>query len=363
MKYTIIIILFLLTIQSAASQSLEDKIGQMLIIGFRGTEVTSQSPIYDDINDRNIGGVVLYETDKTTNKNERNIESKSQLEQLTSQLQEVSPTSLIIAVDQEGGKIQQLKPSHGFKAYPSHLELAKTGNTEQTKTVASEIGEELQETGINLNFGPVADVMVSKNSMIISRLFRSFSDDPQIVYEHAKAYINGLHQEDVISVVKHFPGFGSETGKKTNGMYDISNSWSEEELNPYKKLFTDSDVTVDGVMVAHVFNQNLDSNYPASLSEKVITGLLRNELGYDGVIIGESPQAKFIIEEYGLESAIRQQVKAGVDMLQFANNIIYDEDIAAKTIAIIKDMVKNGDISEDQINASYERIQKMKSKL
>jgi beta-N-acetylhexosaminidase len=107
----------------------------------------------------------------------------------------------------------------------------------------------------------------------------------------------------------------------------------------------------------------LDSRYPASLSGEVITGMLRNELGYDGVIIGESPQAVFISEEYGLENAIRAQVEAGIDMLQFANNIVYDEDIAAKTIAIIKEMVENGDITEDQINASYERIQTMKSKL
>ena len=363
MKYISVIILLLVSIQSAMGQSLEDKIGQMLIIGFRGTEVTSNSPIYYDVRDRNIGGVVLYETDNTTNNNERNIESKSQLTQLTDQLQDISSSQLIIAVDQEGGKIQRLKPSHGFSAYPSHLELAKQGTPEETKKVASDIGQELQEVGINLNFGPVTDVMVNRNSMIISRMYRSFSDDPQVVYEHAKAYINGLHHEDVISVVKHFPGFGSETGKKTNGMYDISTSWTEKELIPYKKLFADNDVTVDAVMVSHVFNTNLDSRYPASLSGEVITGMLRNELGYDGVIIGESPQAVFISEEYGLENAIRAQVEAGIDMLQFANNIVYDEDIAAKTIAIIKEMVENGDITEDQINASYERIQTMKSKL
>lgn len=363
MKYLCVALWGLLTIQSALGQSLDDKIGQMLIIGFRGTEVTSQNPIYNDIKDLNIGGVVLYETDNTTNSNDRNIESKTQLGRLTSQLQQISSSPLIIAVDQEGGKIQRLKPSHGFESYPSHLELAKTGSPENTEEVAGRIGEELKESGINLNFGPVTDVMVNKNSMIISRMYRSFSNDPDMVYEHAKAYINGLHEQGVISVVKHFPGFGSETGKKYNGMYDISSTWSEKELEPYKQLFADNDVTVDAVMVSHVYNQNLDTSYPASLSEKVITDLLREELGYNGVIIGESPQAVFISEEYGLENAIRQQVKAGVDMLQFANNIVYDEDIAAKTIDIIKDMVESGEITEAQINASYERIQQMKSKL
>lgn len=363
MRIPLLLIMLIFSTYSLSAQTLEDKIGQMLIVGFRGTEVNSTDIIARDIQNRNLGSVVLYETDNSTNDSERNIKSKEQLTSLITKLQSLSDQTLIVAIDQEGGQVQRLKPNHGFEKYPSHLELGNEDDPEKTKRVAYNIGQEIKSVGINLNFAPVTDVMVNRQSRIISRLYRSFSDNPEEVYEHAKAYIQGLHESGVISVIKHFPGFGSERSKKTRGMYDLTETWSENELIPYKRLFADEEVTVDAVMVSHIFNTNHDQNFPASLSSNVITDLLRDELGFTGVIIGESPQATFIIDEYGLENAIRQQVKAGVDMLQFANNIIYDPQITQKTVTIIKRMVEDGEISEEQINASYERIMAMKQQL
>lgn len=364
MSKLIIAITILVTVQSLSvnAQTLEEKVAQMLIIGFRGTSVQAYNPIYHDITRRNIGGVVLYENDNTT-RNERNINSKEQLKTLTSSLQALSKRPLIIAIDQEGGRIQRLKAGQGFGTYPSHLELGKKNDAELTKKTAAEIGYELKEYGINWNFAPVTDVMINRSSMIISRMYRSFSDDPDDVYVMAKSYIQGLQSAGIISTIKHFPGFGSETGAKHNGIIDITKSWSETELEPYKKLFADKSVNVDAVMVSHVYNANLDPDYPASLSKAVITDLLRDELGFNGVILGESPQAIFIIDTYGLEQAIKQQVLAGVDMLQFANNLIYDENVAAKTIYIITEMVRTGEISEERIDASYQRILKLKKRI
>jgi beta-N-acetylhexosaminidase len=184
-----------------------------------------------------------------------------------------------------------------------------------------------------------------------------------VVYEHAKAYIAGLHEAGVISSLKHFPGFGSETGKKHNGFFDISSSWSERELEPYKKLISDSSIEVDAIMVSHVFLNKYDSEYPASLSKEIIQSVLRTKLNYQGVIIGESPQTKYVIENYGLEEGIRLQILAGVDIIQFANNLIYDEEIVPKTINIITKMINNKEISEKRIQDSYERIMKLKAKL
>lgn len=345
------------------SQTLEEKIGQMILVGFRGTEVTDGSLIKHDIQRYKIGGVVLYETDNSSSTKVRNIVSKEQVLKLTTQLQDLSSTPLFIAIDQEGGKVQRLDHKYGFNNHKSHLELGKKNNLIETQKTGKAIGDELKRVGINLNFAPSVDLIVNNQSLIVAKLYRSFSDDPQVVYEHAKAYMAGLHDAGVFSSLKHFPGFGSETGKKHNGFFDISNSWSENELLPYEKLIADSEVKVDAIMVSHVFLNKFDSEYPASLSKKTIQSILRDKLGFDGLIIGESPQTKFVIENYGLEEGIRLQVLAGVDMLQFANNLIYDEDIVPKTIEIISKMVSNNEISKERIHDSYKRIMKLKATL
>lgn len=353
----------LLATQLVQAQSLDEKIGQMLLVGFRGADVSKNPIIARDIQKNHLGGVVLYEKDNSTASPVRNIESKEQVLKLTTELQKLAKAPLFIAVDQEGGKVQRLDGKYGFKNHKSHLELGKKDNLDDTKATGKAIGSELKNVGINFNFAPSVDLVVNKQSLIVAKLFRSFSDNPETVYRHAKAYIQGLHESGVISSLKHFPGFGSETGKKHEGFFDISNSWSESELEPYKKLIEDKDVDVDAIMVSHVFLNKYDTKYPASLSKTVITDVLRTKLGYDGVIIGESPQTKYVIENYGLEEGIRLQVLAGVDILQFANNLIYDEDIVPKTVQIIKKMVSSGEISEARIDKSYKRIMKLKAKL
>lgn len=365
MKSTLLIIIIGITFLFSPSyaQTLEEKIGQMILVGFRGTEVKDGSLIKRDIQKYHIGGVVLYETDQGSTSKVRNIVSKEQVSNLTKQLQSLSSTPLFIAIDQEGGKVQRLDQKYGFKNYKSHLELGKINNLDETRRVAKEIGDELKSVGINFNFAPSVDLIINRQSLIVAKLYRGFSDDPNVVYEHAKAYIAGLHEAGVLSSLKHFPGFGSENGKKHNAFFDISNTWSEKEIEPYQKLISDSTIEVDAIMVSHLFLKKYDSEYPASLSKEIIQSVLRTELNYNGVIIGESPQSKQVIQSYGLEEGIRLQVLAGVDIIQFANNLIYDEEIVPKTINVITKMIKDKEISEKRIQDSYDRIMKLKAKL
>jgi beta-N-acetylhexosaminidase len=361
-KYLLLLSLNILVVQSAFSfQTLEEKIGQMLIIGFRGTTIGESDAIYKDITINKIGGVVLYDTDIAKGGTVRNIESKAQLAALTESLKKISKTPLLIAIDQEGGRVRRLKPQNGFDETKSHLELGKINNLEQTYAEASKIASMLSSEGINLNFAPCTDVATNPRSPIIGTMYRSFSDNAETVYLHSKEFIKAHHDRKIISTIKHFPGYGSATGVKHNDVIDVSKTWNEVELEPYKKLI--SDKMVDAIMVSHIYNSYLDAEYPASLSEKVVTDLLRKKLKFDGVIIGESPQSTFIIDQYGLNKAIELQVLAGVDVLQFANNIVYDEAIASKAITVIANMVKNGKITEQRIDESYNRIMKLKKNL
>jgi len=361
-KYLALVLLTLLISNSLyAFQSLEEKIGQMLIIGFRGTTIDASSLIYKDITTNKIGGVVLYDTDIAKGGSLRNIESKDQLKALTTALQNSSATKLFIAIDQEGGRVRRLKPQNGFDETKSHLELGKKNNLKDTFNEATKIAEMLELTGINMNFAPCTDVATNPSSPVIGSMYRSFSKEPETVYLHSKEFIKAHHTKKIISTVKHFPGYGSATGVKHNGIIDVSKTWNEIELEPYKKLFADN--LIDAIMVSHIYNSNLDVEYPASLSQKIVTDLLRKKLYYNGVIIGESPQSSFIIDQFGLNEAIELQVLAGVDILQFANNIIYDEAIASKAITIIASMVKSGKITEKRIDESYNRIMNLKKSL
>lgn len=342
------------------AQTIDEKIAQMVLIGFRGTSIDASDPIYSDIKNLKIGGVVLYDTDIAKG-GSRNIESPKQLLALDKSLQAISKTPLFIAIDQEGGNVKRLKPENGFPDTKRAFELGKMNDLEQTYAEGEKIALMLKSVDINFNFAPVTDVATNLRSPIIGTFFRSFSDNPEVVYEHSKEYVKAHRAHKIVSTLKHFPGYGSATGTKKDGFIDVSKTWDELELIPYIKLQKDG--LIDAIMVSHIYNSQLDAVYPASLSKKVITDLLRHKMGFEGVIIGESPQDKAVMDHYGLEKAIEIQVLAGVDMVQFANNRVYHDDIAAKVISIVKKMIKDGKITEKRIDESYKRIMNLKKNL
>ena len=331
--------------------------GQMMLVGFRGMEANEDMKIVDDIRERNLGGIILFDYDVPNREAVRNISSPSQVERLISQLQSFAETPLFIAVDQEGGRVNRLKADYGFPLMPSAQDLGQ-GEYATTRQVSEEWGALLSNLGFNINFAPVADVNVNPENPIIGRLGRSFSTDEHIVTEHVAAFIEGHKSHGVFATIKHFPGHGSAWNDSHLGMADVSDTWQDRELVPFQTLVENGKVEM--IMTAHIFNAHLDSDFPATLSQNVLTEKLRKDWGYEGIIISDDMQMKAITEYYGLEEALVLAINAGVDVLIFANNSVYEPDITERAISIIVENVKNGTIPQERIVESYERIMRVK---
>jgi len=342
--------------------NLEQMIGQMIMVGFRGYMVDEQSPVARDILEHGIGGVILFDYDVEKKAFERNIKSPQQLKELIADLQELSGEhTLLVAVDQEGGRVSRLKKNYGFRDSVSQAYLGELNDLEVTLDNALNTAQNLAELGINLNLAPVVDLNTNQDNPVIGRLDRSFSHDPLTVTMHAREVIGAHRVFNVLTALKHFPGHGSSEEDSHLGFVDVSATWDEKELVPFKQLIADHDC--DMVMTAHIYNRSLDPDWPATMSAKTVNGILRKRLGFEGVVISDDMQMKAIKEHYPLELALEKTILAGVDMIIFANNMVYEEDIASRSIAIIRDLVKQGRVSEERIRQSYQRINELKSGL
>jgi beta-N-acetylhexosaminidase len=346
---------------SEETPGLDVKIGQMIMVGFRGLYVTDDHPIVRDIRKQNIGGVVLFDYDVPTGAYGRNIETGKQTKTLTSSLQARAAIPLLIAVDQEGGRISRLKGKNGFPPTVSQKRLGAQDNLTKTKTQADATAKTLAGVGINVNFAPVVDLDLNPENPIIGRLERSFSGDPSTVTRHALAVIDAHRRYGILTAPKHFPGHGSAAGDTHEGLVDVTGRWSATELDPFRNLIRLG--KADMIMTAHIFNGKLDPLWPATLSPATVADLLRREMGFEGVVISDDMQMKAIAARYGLETAVRQAIRAGVDILLFANNSVYEEDIAARTAATIRSLVEKGDIPRERIDESWQRIMKLKEQI
>ena len=340
--------------------SLSVKIGQMLMIGFRGTALENAPEIAADIAERRIGGVVLFDYDVPAHSPSRNIISPQQLASLTLELQKLSDIPLLIAIDQEGGKVNRLKQIRGFPASVSAEYLGRLNHPDSTTAAAAQTARTLKAMHISMNLAPVADLNTNPDNPVIGKLARSFSSNPSVVISNLQLIIKAYHNEGIIATLKHFPGHGSSTTDTHRDFTDITVSWSEQELEPYRALI-DSGFH-DAVMTAHVFNGKLDTLYPATLSKQTLTGLLREKLRFKGVIVSDDMQMKAITDRYGLETALQLAIEAGVDLLLFGNNTCYDPAIASKATEIIRSLLQKGIISPERIDQSYQRIMDLKKR-
>ena len=346
--------------QKNIQSNLDEKIGQMLLIGFKGFSINDKSPIVKDIVKYKIGSVILFDYDIESKSYNRNIQSASQVKKLSKELQSFSGFPLFIAIDQEGGLVSRLKEKYGFPASVTAQYLGELNNIDSTQHYANITAKTLKSIGVNLNFAPVVDLNINPDNPAIGKVKRSYSSDPKIVSIHASEVIKQHHKYKITTAIKHFPGHGSAWNDSHFGIAEVTKTWQKTELNPYQNII-DSGIS-DFIMTAHIFNSKLDSIYPATLSKTILTGLLRKKMNFQGVIISDDMQMKAISSQYGLEQSIKQAINAGVDILLFGNNLVYDEKIAEKAINIIKKLIKNGEISSVRIDESYKRIMKLKKK-
>jgi beta-N-acetylhexosaminidase len=334
--------------------SLDAKLGAMIMAGFTGQAASPGDQVGIDVQQRHLGGVALF--DYEVNGVPRNISSPSQLQTLDSQLQGLDPAALMIGTDEEGGAVARLDETHGFPPTVSAQYLGNINNPDVTYQYAAQMAQTLRAAGLNINFAPDADLNVNPNNPIIGALGRSFSADPNIVTSMAEAFIRAHHDNGMLTTLKHFPGHGSSTMDSHLGFVNVTDTWSSVELEPFRNIVTDG--LADMIMTAHIFNAHLDPDYPATLSKATITGILREQLGWDGVVSTDAMEMKAISDNYGFEQAIGLAVDAGVDILLYGND---GDDVVPRVLAALKGFVADGTITEERIDQSWGRIQELKS--
>jgi len=340
---------------------IEKKIGQMLMIGFYGTKAPQNSQICQDIQRYHVGAVILFDVNPSNRLKPKNIENKMQLKKLTTQLQKCAyDGKLLIAVDQEGGKVQRLKSKYGFYGkFPKASDLSKMNEKDIYKTYAK-MSAELKSVGINYDLAPVVDLDINMKNHVIHGLGRSFGKDPKIVAKYASSFIAAMHSNRVLTSLKHFPGHGSSVGDTHKGFVDVTHLWKNVELQPYQLLKNKADT----IMVAHVFNQRIDSEYPATLSRKTIQGLLREKIGYEGVVISDDLQMGAISQKYSLKETLKLAIHAGNDILLIGNQLSPSSiKSTKKLVKTIGSLLKSGNIQKEEIEKAYQRIQRLKAKL
>jgi beta-N-acetylhexosaminidase len=344
-----------------AELPLRRRIAQLLNVGFRGCRPEECAPALRDVGELGVGAVIFFDQEMASpGAGRRNIESPAQVRGLISAFQASARIPLLVSVDQEGGRVNRLKPAYGFPPSVSHAELGQ-GDPEATAEEAGQTARTLVELGFNLNLAPVVDLDANPDNPIIRGKGRSFHADPEIVARHAARFVEAHRACGVLTCLKHFPGHGSARGDTHLGLVDVTRSWTRAELVPFQRLIQAG--LCDVVMSAHVFNAALDPERPATLSRRVITGLLRDELAYDGVVTSDDMEMKAISSHYGLETAVPGALLAGVDQLCFGNNMSYDADIAPKVIALIEKAVREGRVPESRIDEACGRILRLKTRL
>lgn len=329
-----------------AQMTLKEKIGQMIIAGIKDTKATKNT--LSLINTYKVGGIIFYA---------ENMEDSKQTLQLLNQLKEVNEKNLLplfLGIDQEGGRISRL-PNEIINL-PSNEVIGKIDNPDFSYEIGALLGKELNTFGFNMDFAPVMDVNSNPDNPIIGN--RSYGNDPNLVSELGIQTMKGLQSQNVISVIKHFPGHGDtavDSHLKLPIVHKNLDELNEMELIPFKQAISNG---ADVVMIAHILLPKLDRKFPSSMSKPIITGLLRNQLGFNGVVITDDMTMKAITDNFDIGTSSVQSIKAGSDLILVAHDYLKIVSI----VEAIEDAFIKGEISEERINESVERILKLKKK-
>lgn len=326
--------------QIVASMSQTEKLGQMVMIGIQGTKVDDDS-LYM-LNQYHMGGVILFD---------RNMESLEQVKQLTSDLQAQSneKVPLFIGIDEEGGDVVRM--AEKLTPAPSQKEIGATGDIEQAKTWAIKTAKSLKDMGINVNFAPVADVGSNDK--------RSYSTDANTVIDFVRAATKGYQQENIIYSLKHFPGIGKgrvDSHVDSSSIDVAKEVLMTEDILPFKTIIDESDPNDYFILVSHLKYLALDEEYPASLSSKIMTDLLRNKLGYKGIIITDDMEMGAVANHNDFRSIGVNAVKAGADIVLVCHEYKHQQEVYLGLL----DAVNSGEISQERIDESVKRIIKVK---
>jgi len=349
--------LFLAAAGAAHAQSLDEMAGQMVVVGFQGDGVEDAGVVAlrEQLAAEEIGGVIYLRT---------NVASLPAVRAINAALAEAAPGPLpFIMLDQEGGQVQRLTPSVGFAATPSARDVARQGLDAATALYA-DLGQRLAAQGFNVNFGPVVDLNLNPDNPVIARFGRAYGRDAATVAGFAAAFIAGHHAAGMGTALKHFPGHGSSLEDSHDGFVDVTDVWSPAELDPYRTLIAEG--LADMVMVAHIYHADYaggEAELPASLSPEWIDGVLRGDLGFDGVVISDDMEMGAIRSRFSLRETVLRAVLAGNDILLFSNTAAYHPELGSEIHAILVAEAEADPAFAARIEESYARILALKQRL
>jgi len=368
-------------------EALEKVIANLLVMGFEGDSFSAENPVATWL-DNQLGGTIAFDMDyfhytKTQEKRPKNIINPEQLADLNAEIQKRNPATFR-TVDVEGGNdwvevdgklvrfgANRLNPKHGF---PETLcaremgELYEKGEVQKVRDNCALIAKSIKDAGFNLTFGPVVDVNINLECPVIGKLGRSFSPKVETVIACAKIFIDECRKQGVQCALKHFPGHGSSTVDSHKGVTDVTKTWKEVELDPYKELASHCGM----VMTSHVIHQDVDSK-PAGISSVWINKL--RDFGFDGVVITDDVQMDGLVNftqsdtqtddpETILHNSILASFQAGSDMLIIGNNLkAFRPTRFQECVTFIRECVEDGRLSKDDILKAYERVCQLKENL
>lgn len=328
------------------NMTLDEKIGQLLIVGFEGTTIDNNTRYL--IENLKVGGVILFQ---------RNIKNIDQVVDLTNGLKDINKNNkapLFISTDEEGGNISRLP--EGYKKLPNAKQIGDLDDLDFSFKFGELLGIRLKSLGINLNYGPVMDINSNPSNPVIGN--RAFGNKSKIVTRNGIGVLKGIKSVNVIPSIKHFPGHG-DTDMDSHVNLPIINKSLEDikklELIPFQRSIEEG---IDMVMVAHILFPEIDKNYPSTMSENIINKLLREELGYDGVVISDDLTMGAITKNYSLEDASLKFLEAGGDIILICHGI----DNPSKIVEYIKEAVEKNILTIEDIDKKLYRILSLKDK-
>ncbi|WP_339209135.1 beta-N-acetylhexosaminidase [Paenibacillus sp. FSL K6-3182] len=332
--------------QKIANMTLDEKIGQMVIVGLEGTSMDKQAK--ELIEKYRVGGFILYKD---------NMNDAAQILKLLNQLKETNQknqTPLWLSVDQEGGKVNRM-PEEYIKL-PPPAEVGKAGNTDYTFQIGQALGEEVRSIGFNMDFAPVLDINSNPKNPVIGN--RSYGTNAETVITHGLETMKAIQSKQVAAVVKHFPGHGDTSVDSHLDLPVVNKSLAELkafELLPFVEAIQQD---TDAIMIAHLLIPKIDKDYPASLSKKMISKLLREELGYEGVVMTDDMTMGGITEHFDVGKAAVTSILAGSDIILIG----HDYKTQLSVLQSLKKSARDGVISRDMLDKSVYRILRLKEK-
>jgi beta-N-acetylhexosaminidase len=322
--------------------TLREAIGQLFILGFEGRAPSLALEVL--VRERNPGGVILFA---------RNLGSPEEIAMLTNALQAASLPPLFVAIDQEGGKVTRLQPP--FTQWPSAATVGEVGSSELAHALGKAMAQELLAVGINMNLAPVLDVLTNPANPIMAG--RCFGNDPQVVTRLGMAVFGGLKDMGVLAVGKHFPGHGDTTVDSHLGLpvvpHDQARLWAVE-LAPFVAAI---DAGIPALMTAHLLVPALDPERPATLSRPILTDLLRERLGFPGLLVSDDLLMRGIADATPPGEAAVRFLEAGGDCVLICD----DEAAQRQAIQAVAEAVETGRLSEARVQLSCDRIAKAKA--